>query len=196
MFSVIVEALGKIRQFNALNTPARLVVEAGFDTSDLNIGDSVCVSGVCLTLVSKKGSDLEFDLVAETVRRSIFSSMGPGAAVNLERSLRVGDRINGHFVFGHVDGVTKLLAREDDANCIKLIFELPLDLRPYFAQKGSVSISGVSLTVGEVEARSFAVYIVPHTASVTTLGSLKVGGLVNLEVDMLARYVLGARSGD
>ncbi len=192
MFSGIVESLGEVLEFNPTKAPARLVLKTKieFDTNDLKIGDSVCVSGVCLTVVRREPGLLAFDLVAETVRCSIFQAIGAGSRVNLERSLKVGDRLNGHFVFGHVDSVTRLTAREDDQNCLKLVFELPKALRAYIVPKGSISISGVSLTVGEVSPERFCVYIIPHTAEVTTLGALQAEDLVNLEIDMLARYVL------
>jgi riboflavin synthase len=151
---------------------------------------------VCLTVVEHDGRGrLSFDLASETLRRSTLGLRKAGDRVNLERSLALGDRLHGHFVFGHVDARIKLLARRSEGTCDRLVWSLPVELQHLVVAKGSVSLSGVSLTVGEVEAGSFSVYIIPHTAALTTLHGLAVGDEANFEVDMLARYVNAALTG-
>ena len=194
MFAGIIEEAAEIVSFERNSTSCRLVVQSGLDHSHTSVGDSVAISGVCLTVVARDGGKLSFDLAEETLRRTTLGTLGKGSRVNLERSLRVGDRIAGHFVFGHVDATMTLAQRVDELGSTKLTFEFDPAFRAYFATKGSVSINGVSLTVGPVEADRFSVYIIPHTAQVTTLGAMKVGDKANLEVDMLARYVVEATS--
>jgi riboflavin synthase len=135
------------------------------------------------------GALLSFDAAPETLRKTTLGSLVVEDRVNLERSMRSGDRIHGHFVSGHVDASVELLDRSPDGNSLRLTWELPESLRPYVAPKGSISIAGVSLTVGEVTQKTFGVYIIPHTADVTTLASKTVGQKANVEIDMLARYV-------
>lgn len=194
MFSGIIEERAVIDSVSQSGGGARVVVRSGLDHSETQLGDSIAVNGVCLTVVEKNDALLSFDAVNETIKRTNLKSVRSGSFVNLERSLRVGERVHGHFVFGHVDGVVKLLSSIQDGSSIRLSFDLPMEFRPYIVTKGSVSISGVSLTVGEVSGGSFSVYIIPHTAAETTLGALTIGEEANLEVDMLARYVLGART--
>jgi len=189
MFSGIVEESAIVQQFAQTTEPFRLTIASKLDHSDTEIGDSICIDGVCLTVVQLGDGNLSFDLARETVRRSTLGNLKVGDRVNLERSLRLGGRLHGHFVSGHVDGVIILESRENDGNCDRLAWTFPAELAPYFAPKGSVSISGISLTVGEVSGLTFSVYIVPHTADVTTLKTLKPGDQANVEVDMLARYL-------
>lgn len=189
MFSGIVEEAALVSAFEARSAPAALVVESVVVDDSTRVGDSICIDGVCLTVLEHKGRCLRFELAPETLRRSALGSLAAGRRVNLERSLKVDGRVHGHFVFGHVDGVAKLLARTRDGECVRLAFELPSDLSPLVAPKGSISVSGVSLTVGEVKPGEFSVYLLPYTLRQTTLGELQVGEQVNLEVDMLARYV-------
>ena len=164
-----------------------------FSQSPVTIGDSICVSGVCLTVVKFDGTTAYFDIASETRRVTILSSLAVGSRLNLERSLLVGERIHGHFVTGHVDAVTTVSQRrEEGGNTVRFEFALPARLRRYVAPKGSVAINGTSLTVGEVSGESFSVYIVPHTLSETTFGELVVGSSVNVEVDILSRYVVQA----
>jgi riboflavin synthase len=192
MFAGIVEESAVVRNFDRSREPHRLVVSSGLDHSETQLGDSIAIDGCCLTVVKKEKGELSFDVSAETVRRSTMSGLQVGSKVNLERSLSLGSRIHGHLVSGHVDAAVKLLSRTNDGNCDRYAFELPAALRPFIATKGSISVSGISLTVGEIDDSSFCVYIVPHTASVTTLTSLQPGARVNIEVDMLARYVVNA----
>lgn len=196
MFSGIVEEAAVVVSCRAEATSARLTVKSALDHSRTQLGDSICIDGVCLTVVELDSQGiLSFDLASETLRRSTLGARRPGDRVNLERSLALGDRLHGHFVFGHVDARIKLLARRSEGTCDRLVWSLPSELRHLVVSKGSVSLSGVSLTVGEVDATTFSVYIVPHTASVTTLEGLGVGDEANFEVDMLARYVSAALAG-
>ena len=193
MFSGIVEEAGEVIELKKESSPYRLIIKTSLDITDTNLGDSICVQGVCLTVVAKivapPGGMLSFDVVPETLRRSTLGSLQVGDSVNLERSLKLGARLHGHFVFGHVDGTARLVSKlKEGKDSVKLTFRYPPELRKFLAKKGSIAISGVSLTLGEVGAESFSVYLVPHTLNVTTLSSLQIGGKVNVEIDMLARY--------
>lgn len=178
---------------------------AAFTADDFTAGESIAVNGVCLTLLkaplakqttnpANAGTESEtiellFDVSAETLRRSNLGTLPSSAVVNLERSLRVGDRLGGHFVQGHVDAVVQLLGREDDGNSQRFRFSLPPEIRPFLAPKGSVTLDGISLTVGEVSEKFFTVYLIPHTLSQTSWRAIMSGAMVNCEVDCLARYV-------
>lgn len=189
MFSGIVEGKARIVSWSNDLAISYLTIEAPLDVSDVNLGDSISVSGVCLTVVKNEKYNLSFELAPETIRKSKFGKVKLGDELNFERSLKLGDRIHGHIVSGHIDstGTIQSVSKDGETVCIKISF--PSSLKGYFAPKGSVTIDGVSLTVGEVSADEFSIYVIPHTLQVTTLGSLKVGDLVNIEVDMLARYV-------
>lgn len=189
MFSGIVEELADVVSFERVGSGAKLTVKSGLNHSETKLGDSICINGVCLTVIDQSEGQLSFELAEETLRRSSLGDLVAGGLVNLERSLQVGDRISGHFVFGHVDGEAELVARVKEGNSERYTWRVSPDLLPFIAEKGSISLSGVSLTVGEVTSEGFSVYIIPHTADVTLLGSMKPGGVVNVEVDMLARYV-------
>jgi len=193
MFSGIVEELARVVAISASNDGATLCISSKLDISDSNIGDSICINGVCLTVISRKNNEVIFELAPETLRRSTLGELKEGDSVNLERSLKLGDRLHGHFVFGHVDGVSKIHSKKIEGNSTRLQIAIPTGLARYIIPKGSISVSGVSLTIGEVEQGLFSVYIVPHTVSVTTLGLLEKGSSVNLEIDMLARYALSER---
>lgn len=188
MFSGIVEAKGHVAECNVSSNGARLTIETNLDTKDIRIGDSICVDGACLTAVSVIDGQISFEVVNETLRKTTLGKLVKNSSVNLERSLKVGDRIHGHVVSGHVDAVATVLEVKADGESKRLLIELPHQLRPYVTQKGSICISGISLTLGEVTDTSFSVYIIPHTSNVTTLGALVKGSEVNIEVDMLARY--------
>jgi len=192
MFSGIVEESAAVAHFD--KATRRLRLRSSLDHSLTKIGDSIAVDGVCLTVVEKCGNELCFDLAEETMRRTTLGILAAGQDVNLERSLKLGDRLHGHF-----DGVVQLLAREKDGVNDRLLFSYPAVLSGLIARKGSISVCGVSLTVGEVYADRFAVYIIPHTNQITKLAQLKINSCVNLEIDMLARYsrsILEARAGD
>jgi len=190
MFSGIVEEAARVHSFDKVNLPARLVIESKLDHSATKIGDSIAIEGICLTVVEIKGNLLSFDCVAETIRRSALATVEAGDSVNIERSIRMEDRLHGHLVFGHADAAIELIERTSDGNSDKLTWSIPAGYQKYIAPKGSVCISGVSLTVGEVTPKTFSVYIVPHTSECTTLSSKNPGDYANFEVDMLARYAI------
>lgn len=191
MFTGIVQAVGRVTSAKPQTDGLKLVVRAdGFDVGDVGIGDSISVSGCCLTVVDIDAPMLAFDVSAETLRCTAgLDRPGP---VNLEKSLQLSDRLGGHLVAGHVDGVgvvTRFARAAGDGANIELEIEAPPELARFIASKGSIAIDGVSLTVNEVAGRRFAVNLIPHTLAVTTLGGLSAGARVNLEVDMVARYV-------
>lgn len=198
MFSGIVEESARVVSSEAGNSGSKLIIESKLDHADTAIGDSICISGVCLTVVSKSlksgATQLGFECAPETLRRTTLGELKPGSPVNIERSLQAGSRLHGHFVTGHVDCVASLISRQYEGNSIVLEISFPPQIGSFIAEKGSVCLAGVSLTVGAVGEKSFKVYIIPHTAQVTTMGALKPGDKINLEVDILARYVVSALS--
>ena len=191
MFTGIVQAVGRIATAQAMSDGRKLTLDAGtLDLSDLAVGDSVAVSGCCLTIVAIDQTKLAFDVSAETLRCTArLDRPGP---VNLEKAMRLSDRLGGHLMAGHVDGVGSVTrferAASDDEN-VELEIEAPAELARFIASKGSIAVDGVSLTINAVAGRRFSVNLIPHTLAVTTLGSLSSGARVNLEVDMIARYV-------
>ncbi len=195
MFSGIIEGHAEVAALSASPAGARLSLRVPLNYSDTIIGESICVDGVCLTVVAKGDLLLEFDLASETLRRTSLGDLVAGQKVNVERSLKLGDRICGHLVFGHVDGLATLCARECEGDTQKLSFSCAGALLNLLVPKGSISLAGVSLTIGEVWKEGFSVYLISHSASITTLGQLEVGAKVNLEIDMLARYVASFVSG-
>ena len=178
MFTGIVQERGRVSSFEG----GRLVVESGIRAG---IGDSVAVEGVCLTVTGSGDGRLEFDVVLETERRA----KPFGAEVNLESALRAGDPLGGHYVQGHVDAVATVRSVEDEGDGKRVWFDVPPDVLRYLVEKGSITVDGVSLTVAAVDGEGFAVALVPHTLEATTLGGLAPGDPVNLEVDILAKYV-------
>lgn len=197
MFTGIVTAIGTIREARQQGD-LRLVVAAPFDPAGIAIGASIACSGVCLTVVDRGGTagDAWFavDLSAETVARSVPGRWAEGRRLNLEPALRLGDELGGHIVTGHVDGVGEVLGISPEGDSRRIGIATPAALAPYLAPKGSITVDGVSLTVNEVTDQPdgschFAVNIIPHTAEVTTLGALSAGDRVNLEIDVLARYL-------
>jgi riboflavin synthase len=190
MFTGIVEELGTIRQVTPHATGARLEVVAGTVLEDVRTGDSIALNGCCLTVVDVGSETYAVDAVEETLRVTTLGSLQPGQRVNLERSVRLADRLGGHLVQGHVDGTGTLVARETLADgSLSLRFDAPSDVLRYVVYKGAIAVDGVSLTVAGVDQGSFSVAIIPHTRSVTTLGLLALGDRVNLETDVIARYV-------
>ncbi|CCH17620.1 riboflavin synthase [Micromonospora lupini] len=200
MFTGIVEELGEIVRVTATAGDSALVAVRGpLVTSDARHGDSIAVNGVCLTVVDAADGVFTADVMGETLRRSALGALRPGDPVNLERAAALGSRLGGHLVQGHVDGVGELVAREPAEQWETVRFRLPAALARYVVEKGSITIDGVSLTVAEVGADEFAVGLIPTTLKLTTLGAKGVGDPVNLEVDVLAKYVerlLGARLTD
>lgn len=190
MFTGIVEATGRIVRTEPRGGDVRLVVDGGkLGLDDVAIGDSIAVSGVCLTAVAIEGNTFAVDVSNETLSRTSLGTLGDGARVNLEKALRLADRLGGHLMAGHVDGLGRVAAIQPDARSQRWTFELPAELARYAAPKGSIAIDGVSLTINEVDGRRFGVNLIPHTFEVTTLGDRKVGDAVNIEVDMIMRYV-------
>lgn len=190
MFTGIVEELGTIRSLTPHATGARLEVAAQEVLQDVHVGDSIAVNGCCLTVVEVHSESYAVDAVEETLRVTSIGTLQPGDRVNLERSLKLSDRLGGHIVQGHVDGVGRLVAREVQSDgSLSLRFEAPAEILRYVVYKGSIAVDGVSLTVAGVDATSFTVAIIPHTQAVTTLGFRQPGEQVNLETDVIARYV-------
>lgn len=188
MFSGIIESLGTVEALEPRGDDARLVVRHGFGDVELTLGESICTSGVCLTVVDRPSGRFVADLSGETLRRSTLGRLVTGDGVNLERSLRLGDRLSGHFVFGHVDGVGRVEALEPAGDGRWLRVATDPALAPYLVDKGSIAVDGISLTMCDVRDASFAVAVIPHTFEVTTLSRRQVGDPVNIEIDMLARY--------
>ncbi|MCG6953928.1 MAG: riboflavin synthase [Betaproteobacteria bacterium] len=188
MFTGIVQAVGNITAVTPLEAGVRLTVDAGaLERSGIALGDSICVQGACLTVVSIDGARLAFDVSRETLACTVgLDAPGP---VNLETSLALGDKLGGHLVTGHVDGLGAVLAFEPAGESKRLRLRVPKELARYVARKGSITVDGVSLTVNRVEDAVFEVNLIPHTLAVTTLARLAPGAKVNLEVDLIARYV-------
>ncbi len=180
--------MGRIATAEPRGGGLRLRVEArGFGLDEVSIGDSIAIQGVCHTVVARHADAFEVDTSRATLE--VTTGLEPGRAVNLEKSLRLSDRIDGHLVAGHVDGVGTVVAFEERGGSARVVIEVPADLLRYVARKGSVAVDGVSLTVNELDGPRFEVNVIPHTRAVTTLGLLGPGSRVNLEIDLLARYV-------
>jgi len=187
MFAGIVSAVGRIASSAPQGDGVRLrIVAPGFGLDDVKVGDSIALAGVCHTVVDKSGDAFDVDTSRATL--DVTTGLEQGRDVNLEKSLRLGDRIDGHLVSGHVDGVGTVVAFDELGGSARLEIEAPAWLARYIARKGSVAVDGVSLTVNAVEGSRFEINVIPHTRAVTTLGRLSPGARVNLEVDMMARY--------
>jgi riboflavin synthase len=190
MFTGIVTAKGKLLERTPLGGDVRLRFECGdLGLEDCRPGDSVCVSGACLTMLDPSAGGFSADVSPETLALTTLGALDEGQAVNLELAMRPDDRLGGHLVTGHVDGLATLRSRQPDARAERLEFEVPVGLARFVARKGSVCLDGVSLTVNDVDGARFSVCLIPHTLEVTTLGALRPGDRVNLEVDMVARYL-------
>jgi riboflavin synthase len=193
MFTGIVTDIGEVRSVTArADNLHRLKIACSYPRAGIADGASIACSGVCLTVVASGEEDgrtwYAADAAAETLRLTTAGSWRHGTRLNLERALKIGDELGGHLVSGHVDGIAELAVREDLTDMARLVFRAPGPLARFIATKGSVALDGVSLTVNEVDRETFAVLIIPHTLRVTTLGALRVGHPVNLEVDQMARY--------
>lgn len=189
MFSGIVEGRAEVIQHMGARDTARLVAVMPFDCSDVSVGDSIAVQGVCLTAVAVCGRDVSFEISSETLRCTTLGRVKAGDRLHVERSAKVGERLHGHFVTGHIDAVASVVDVGREGQTLRIRFELPHQIRSLVTPKGAVSVDGVSLTVGEVGPDWFQVYIVPHTGAVTRFGELCVHDAVNIEADILARYV-------
>lgn len=199
MFTGIIVAKGRVVSLTERGGDLELRIDAGaLELERISLGDSVSVQGVCLTVTVKDGTRFFADVSRETMSKTTLGALKPGSAVNLEPSLRAGDPLGGHWVSGHVDSVGKLRALVQDARSWRFEFELPESLVRFVAAKGSICVDGVSLTVNKVDGRRFDVNIIPHTLKATTLGELKIDDGVNIEIDVIARYLerLMTKSGE
>jgi riboflavin synthase len=188
MFTGIVSDLGTIAQV-VRGESTRFAISTSYELETVPMGASIACAGVCLTVVAKSAGQFLVDVSNETLQCTTLGDWQVGRRINLERPLRAGDELGGHIVSGHVDAVTELLASRSDGDSVRLTFALPNGYAAYVAPKGSIAIDGVSLTVNEVDGNSFGVNLIPHTQAVTSLGSLAVGDKVNLEIDLVARYL-------
>jgi riboflavin synthase len=189
MFTGIITDVGRVRSVRETNRDRRFEIETAFDLATLDIGASVSHAGCCLTVVEKGGGWFAVEVSGETLSLTTLADWTEGRPVNLERAARVGDELGGHIVSGHVDGVGEVLSVESEGGSHLVRVRVPKPLHRLIAPKGSITVEGVSLTVNEVEDDVFGVNLIPHTWDVTTLGTLKAGARVNLEIDMLARYL-------
>jgi riboflavin synthase len=189
MFTGIIEEMGVVKSVRRKGDCATLRVAAKEIFSDLRVGDSVCVDGVCLTVTRIDQQEIEADISLETLRRSTLQYVSTGDRVNLERALTPDSRIGGHFVLGHVDGVGKLLRKMPEGGGYRLVFEASGEVIPYLIEKGSIAVNGVSLTIAGVEGSSFSIAVIPHTLERTNLRFLQPGQQVNLEADIIGKYV-------
>lgn len=188
MFTGIVTDVGRVRGIEQRGD-TRLAIETGYDTAGIEIGASIACSGPCLTVVDKGPGWFAVEASAETLSRTTIGGWGIGSRINLERAVRVGDELGGHIVTGHVDGIGTVAETAPEGDSLRVRFEAPAGLAKYIAEKGSIAVDGVSLTVNAVDGPRFAVNLISHTRGCTTLGDLRPGSRVNLEVDVIARYV-------
>ncbi len=188
MFTGIITDIGRVDQVEPAGD-TKFVIASSYDSASIAIGASICCSGVCLTVIDKAPGWFSVTASAETLDCTNLADWAVGSSINLERALKVGDELGGHIVSGHVDGVVEISGVVADGDSLRFQFSLPDDLAPYIAPKGSVCLNGVSLTVNEVNEDGFGINIIPHTQEMTTFGVAKAGDRVNLEIDVLARYV-------
>ena len=189
MFTGLIETLGRVQRVVPGTGATRLTITSDLLVASMRDGESVAVDGVCLTVVRRTGAGFEAAAVAETLKRTTLGGLRVGDAVHLERSLAVGDRLGGHLVQGHVDAVAKVVALRRRGDDVRLTITLPAALRGLVARKGSIAVHGVSLTVSALQSRSFEVALIPETLARTKLGGLRPGQAVNLEADVIARYL-------
>lgn len=197
MFTGIIEAVGHIQSMQPRSGDVRVYVKTGkLDLADVKLGDSIAVNGVCLTAVELPGDGFWADVSQETMRRTAFTRLKTGSQVNLEKALTASTRLGGHMVSGHVDGVGHVLSRDEEARSVRFRIEAPAALAKYIAEKGSITVDGTSLTVNAVDGAVFDLNIVPHTIQETVMGEYQPGHPVNLEVDVIARYLERLLLGD
>jgi riboflavin synthase len=189
MFTGIVEGLGKVKRLIMKGADAVLEIETGINLAEVSIGDSIAVNGACLTVTSKNQQIIQADVSAETLSRTTLKLLQAGHKVNLEKSLRVGGFVGGHFVLGHVDATGRILSLMQKSGSLIMAVEMNENISRYIVEKGSVALDGISLTVNKLEKSRFYVNIIPHTAANTTLLAKKEGDLVNIETDILGKYV-------
>jgi len=189
MFTGIIEGFGTISGIKPSGQSRRMAINADYELDNTKIGDSIAVNGACLTVVSFSGKRFEVDVSPETVAKTTLGKAKIGDSVNLERALCISDRIDGHLVSGHIDGIGTIKSRKTEENAIIITFNIPESVSYYIIKKGSVAVDGISLTVNECDHESFQVSIIPHTAKLTTLGFKKISDSVNVETDMIGKYV-------
>ncbi len=190
MFTGLIQSVGRVAALQPRGGDLRVVIDAGsLDLSTTQAGDSIAVSGVCLTALEPHAGGFAADVSNETLACTTLGGLRVGDSVNLERSLTLATPLGGHFVSGHVDGVGRVLSIADDGRSQRWVFQVPADLRRYIASKGSVAVNGVSLTVNELTPTGFGVNLIPHTLAHTSFGTMAVGDAINIEIDLLARYV-------
>jgi riboflavin synthase len=189
VFTGLIREVGRVAAIEGGADGVRLTIEAPATARDAQLGDSVSLSGVCLTVVERLDGRLAFDAVPETLARTSLQTLEPGSRVNVEPALRAGEPLGGHYVQGHVDGVGAVRSVESEGDGRRLWVDAPAELLRYVVEKGSVAVEGTSLTVADLDAAGFAIALIPHTLEQTTLGGLAPGDRVNLEVDVLAKYV-------
>jgi riboflavin synthase len=190
MFTGIITAVGSVSRTDIINGDMRAVIEVGtLDLTDVAIGDSISVNGVCLTVIAVAGNCFTADISSETLSCTTFNTLVAGNTVNLEKAMQATSRLHGHIVTGHIDGTGHVVSIEPDARSIRVIIGIPPPLQRYICKKGSVCIDGVSLTVNDVTDRAVSVNIIPHTMQQTCFADYHVGSLVNIEVDIIARYL-------
>jgi riboflavin synthase len=190
VFTGIVEAVGRVAAMQSKGADRRVSIEtSGLDLSDVKLGDSIAVNGICLTAVALPGDGFAADVSAETLQRSTFAALQPGSRVNLEKALTPTTRLGGHLVSGHVDGIGEVIERRDEGRSVRFRIKAPDELARYIALKGSITVDGISLTVNGVDGAVFELNLVPHTLQETTMVDYGVGRQVNLEVDLIARYL-------
>lgn len=188
MFTGLVECLGRLQSARPLGSSRHFTIEAGF-AAELTRGESVAVGGVCLSVEAAQASAFEVTAVAETLNRSTLASIRPGQGLNLERSLRLSDRLGGHLVTGHIDATGRVRSHLEGTSGRILAVDFPVEFEPFLVDKGSIAVDGVSLTVVEAKPGHFTVALIPETCKATTLGHLKAGDRVNLEFDLIAKYI-------
>jgi len=189
MFTGIITHIGEVARIDKQRGDWRVFIKTTMKAAEIAKGASIACSGCCLTVVDKDTDWMAFDISAETLSKTVIGSWQVGTKVNLERSLKVGDELGGHIVSGHVDGLATIKSITPDGDSHRLKIEVPADLALFIAPKGSVALDGISLTVNEVDGNVFGINIIPHTWTYTTIGARKVGDTLNMEIDMLARYV-------
>jgi len=197
MFTGIIEAIGTIKNLKKVQDEWRLTINClGLELNDVSIGDSISVNGCCLTVVEKDEQSFAADVSNESMRCTTLGELGEGTGVNLEKAMLASSRFGGHIVSGHVDGVGTLVSSQADGQSLRLVFSAPDELKKYIAAKGSLSIDGASLTVNEVNANQFTINVIPHTQTATIIGNYQINQKVNLEVDLVARYLERLIQGD
>jgi riboflavin synthase len=189
MFTGIIEETGLIKAIHHIGNASQLTIGAHRVLSDVKVGDSINTNGVCLTVTAFGPDFFKVDVMPETMRRTSFNALKTGSTVNLERALRLSDRLGGHLVSGHIDGIGKIGRRWEEDNAVWMNILADQEMLRYIVEKGSVALDGMSLTVTSVDARSFSVSIIPHTRDITTIGEKKAGDVVNIECDIIGKYI-------